>query len=134
MTNRTSRRAGSDILAAGVATFAALLLLMVGVAQVLQGIVALANDGFYVVTRDYTYDVDITAWGWGHIIAGLVALAASIGLFTSQPWARVLAIGIASISVILNFLWIPYYPVWALLIIGFNVLIIWAVATFPADD
>jgi hypothetical protein len=93
---------------------------------VLEGLVALFNDEFFVVTRNYTFDLDVTAWGWIHLIIGIVVLATGFGLFARSTWAGVTGIMICALSAISNFFFIPYYPIWALLLIGLNIWVIWA--------
>jgi hypothetical protein len=112
--------------ALGAIAFAATGLVMVGAFQLLQGLVAIFNDEFYVVTRNYTFDLDVTAWGWIHAIIGVVALVTGFGLYSRATWAGVVAIVIAMLSALANFFFIPYYPIWALVLIGLNVWIIWA--------
>jgi hypothetical protein len=106
--------------------FAACMMVMIGTFQVLAGLVALFNDEFYVVTRNYTFDLDVTAWGWIHLIVGLLVLATGVGLFARKTWAGVAGIMFAMLSALANFFFIPYYPVWALLLIGLDFWVIWA--------
>jgi hypothetical protein len=112
--------------ALGGLLFAACMLMLAGTFQILAGIVALVDDDFYVVTRNYTFDLDTTAWGWVHLILGVVFLLVSLGLFNRSTWAGVGAIAIAIVGAISNFFFIPYYPIWALVVIGLNVWVIWA--------
>src|SRR3954463_14698028 len=112
--------------ALGGIVFAASILTLAGVFQVLEGLVALFNDEFFVVTRNYTFDLDVTAWGWIHLIIGIVVLATGFGLFARSTWAGVTGIIICALSAISNFFFIPYYPIWALLLIGLNIWVIWA--------
>jgi hypothetical protein len=112
--------------AVGGIAFAGTVMVMTGTFQVLEGLVALFNDEFFVVTRNYTFDLDVTAWGWIHLIIGVVVLATGFGLFARATWAGVFGILIAALSAISNFFFIPYYPLWALLLIGLNVWVIWA--------
>lgn len=133
-TQRTTPYDDRPWAAAGVAVFSAVMLVMVGAVQALQGLVALLDDDFFVRVRNYTYSVDVTGWGWVHLVIGLVAVATGLALFTGQWWARIVGITLASLSLVSNFLWLPYYPVWALLIIAMNVLIIWGISTFDGDD
>lgn len=125
---------GKELLATGVAGFAAVTILLIGVFQILQGIVAVADDSFYVTTRNYTFDLDTTAWGWLHIVLGVIGIAVGIGLLRGALLARVAAVTIASLSALANFLWIPYYPVWAIVIITLDVLVIWAVTRYDSRD
>jgi hypothetical protein len=114
--------------AVGFILFAAIMMLMVGVFQALQGLVAIFENEFYVATRNYLFQFDATTWGWIHLVLGIVVAFAGWGLLSGRTWARAVAITLALLSAIANFLFIPYYPFWALLIITLNVFVIWAVA------
>ena len=63
-------------------------------------------------------------------MVGLALLAIGIFLIRGQTWARVAGMILAGISAILNFVWLPYSPWWALLIIGIDILVIWALANY----
>ena len=112
--------------ATGGITFAATLAVLVGTFQVLQGLVAIFNDDFYIVTRNYTFDLDISAWGWIHLLIGLVMLGVGFGLYARALWAVIGGLAIAMLSALSNFFFIPYYPIWALLLIALDVFIIWS--------
>ncbi len=118
----------------GIAAFAGMLLTVVSVLQILQGIAALANDKVYVRGLSYTYEFDVTAWGWIHLILGLIGLGTGIGILMGQTWGRILGISIAAISTISNFMFMPYYPFWSLAVIALDVLIIWALCSQIADE
>ncbi len=113
--------------ATGGIIFAATMLTLAGIFQIIAGLVAIIDDDFYVVARNYTFDLDVTAWGWIHLILGLTVLAVGIGLFMRKTWAGMTAIFICMLSAVSNFFFIPYYPIWALLVIGLNVWVIWAI-------
>lgn len=112
--------------AAGGITFAATMAVLVGTFQVVQGLVAVFNDDFYVVTRNYTFDLDVSAWGWIHLTIGVVMLVVGFGLYTRALWAVIGALAVAMLSALSNFFFIPYYPIWALLLIGLDAWIIWS--------
>jgi hypothetical protein len=118
----------SNLLAAGAILFAGIMMIVVGIWEALEGLIAIFENDFYVATRRYLFQFDVTAWGWIHVILGLVLASAGYGLLTGRTWARVVAITLAALSAIANFLWLPYYPLWALLIISVDVFVIWAVA------
>ncbi|MFB7879252.1 MULTISPECIES: DUF7144 family membrane protein [unclassified Nocardia] len=122
-----------DGIAAGTSIGAGILLAVVGVLQILQGIAAVANDDLIVVGPAYTYQFDLTSWGWWHIVFGAIAVIVAIGLLAGQTWGRVSAMVIAALSIIANFLWLPYYPWWSILIIVIDIVVIWAVATWRPD-
>ncbi|MFF0546586.1 DUF7144 family membrane protein [Nocardia thailandica] len=121
-------------IAAGTSIGAGILLAVVGALQIFEGISAVANDDLIVVGPEYIYQFDITAWGWWHIIFGAIAILIALGLLTGQTWGKVGAIAIASISIVANFLWLPYYPWWSILIIALDVVVIWAVCTWRTDN
>jgi hypothetical protein len=112
--------------AVGGITFAAVMMTLIGVFQVIAGLVAIIDDDFYVVTQNYTFDVDTTAWGWIHLLLGIVVLVAAYYLTAGQAWAGAVAVVLATLSAIANFFFIPYYPFWSLLLIALAVWVIWS--------
>jgi len=106
--------------------FAAVMLMLVGIFQFFAGLAAIINDDFYVKTAHYTYDLDVTAWGWIHLVIGIVVFLAGLGLFSGKLWAGITAIFIACLSAFANFLFIPYYPFWSILMIAIDVWVIWS--------
>jgi hypothetical protein len=114
----------------GFVVFAAVMMVLVGTFQVIAGIAAIFEDEFFVVGPNYVYDVDVTAWGWIHLILGLALVVAGFGALKGAIWARVVGITLASLSAISNFFFIPYYPVWSIVIIAADVLVIWALSVY----
>src|ERR687897_2807677 len=112
--------------AVGFILFAAIMMIMVGIWQALQGLIAIFENEFYVATRNYLFQFDATTWGWIHLLLGLVVAFAGWGLLSGKTWARLLAITLAALSATANFLFIPYYPFWSILIVAVNVFVIWA--------
>lgn len=124
---------GKQAFAAGTSMGAAVIMVTVGIIQFFQGIAAVAEDEVFVSGINYVYKFDLTTWGWIHIILGVLVAIVGLALFTGAGWARVSAIVVAAISIVANFLWLPYYPVWSLLIIALDVVIIWAVSTWNPE-
>jgi hypothetical protein len=112
--------------AIGVMAFAATMMTLSGVFQALAGLVAIFDDNFYVVARNYTFDLDVTVWGWIHLVIGIAVFATGLGLFARRAWAGMTAIFLCMLSALSNFFFIPYYPIWALLVIGLDIWVIWA--------
>jgi hypothetical protein len=110
----------------GVSGFAGIMLVLVAGLEILQGIAAISNDAVYVTGINYIYEFDVTAWGWIHVIVGIVAVAVGIAIMLGQTWGLIGGIAIAVISTLTNFVFIPYYPVWSLVLVAFNILVIWA--------
>ena len=128
----TSERPRSAV-ATGFIVFAAVAMIMIGVFQAIQGLVALFNDDFYVVGQKWTFEFDLTTWGWIHLIIGIGIAVAGFFVLNGAVWARVVGIGIAAISAVLNFMWLPYYPIWSVLVIALDVLVIWALSVHGRD-
>lgn len=106
--------------------FAGCMMIVVGIFQMIAGLVAIIDDDFYVVAPNYTYEFDTTAWGWIHLILGALVFIGGISLFARRMWAWALALTLAVLSAISNFFFIPYYPFWAIVMIALAVWVIWA--------
>jgi hypothetical protein len=132
---RSARRADQQTSgwATGSILFAAIMMIMAGIFQGFAGLVALFNDTFYVATREYVFQFDVTTWGWIHLLGGILVVLAGFGLLAGQTWARVVGITLAVLSAIVNFLWLPYYPFWALAVITLDIFVIWAIAVHGRD-
>jgi hypothetical protein len=113
----------------GLVVFAAMMMLLLGVFHALTGLTAILKDQFFVFTpSNYLVSVDVTAWGWIHLIGGVVVALAGFSVLRGALWARAIGILLAALSAIANFLFIPYYPFWSLLMIALDVFVIWALA------
>jgi len=121
------------LFATGFAMFAGVLMILSGLWGVLAGLAAILNDEVYVTTPEYVYGFDLTGWGWIHLILGAVVAAAGVGVVRGATWAVVVGITLASLSALVNFAFIPYYPIWSILIIALDVAIIWALATYRRE-
>lgn len=111
----------------GLIIFGGIMMLMMGAFQIIEGVVALFNDEYYLVTRNgLIVSLDYTAWGWTHLIIGLIAVGAGIGVLLGQMWARVVGIIIAVVSALANIAFLSAYPVWSTIVIATDVLVIYA--------
>jgi hypothetical protein len=117
----------------GLTVFAAVIMVIAGFWQALAGIAALVHDNVYVTTPQYIYSLDLTGWGWIHLLLGILVVCAGVAVFIGQMWARVVGILLAGLSLIANFLFIPHYPIWSLTIIALDVAVIWALATYRRE-
>jgi hypothetical protein len=118
--------------AADISLVAGLLLIVGGGFQSIEAVAAIVKDEYLVVTPNYIYTFDLTAWGWIHLLIGLALVVIGICLLLGQGWAQVAGIVAAAISALLNFTWLPYSPLWAILVIAVDLLIIWALASARA--
>ena len=124
---------GRSAAAVGFTYFAAVMMMLRGGFEILQGLSAIIKKHFYVVGSEYIYKINVTTWGWIHLILGVIVLLAGIALLRGALWARIVGIALAALIVLANFLWLPYYPVWAVVIIAVNVVVIWALAAHGRD-
>ena len=132
-TSSTTARGTSDVWATGLAAFAASMLLIIGMFQMLEGLAALVDDELLLAVDGYVYELDVTTWGWGHLILGALAALTGVFLFRGALWARVAGIILAGLSALANFAFAPYYPLWAVLIIALDIAVIWALVTYDPD-
>ena len=124
---------GYSGLAVGMTAFAAIMSMMIGLWEAMVGLVSLFNDEFYVVARKWTFQFDITTWGWVHLGLGLVLTAAGVALFRGALWARIVVIAAAALTCLTQFAAMPYYPVWSLTVITTCALVIWALIAHGKD-
>jgi len=118
----------------GFAVFGGSMMLVIGIFQIVVGLTAIFEDTFYVLADNYLFGFDISTWGWIHLALGVLVAAGGIAVLAGQIWARVLGIVLASLSAIANFLFLPYYPLWSMLIIATDVAVIWALTRYSRDE
>jgi hypothetical protein len=119
--------------AVSLTAFAGITMFLLGGWWIIAGFVAIVNDDFFVVTQEWIFEFSTTSWGWTHLILGVVVLLASGGLFIGAVWARAMGVILAVISGLVAFAWLPYYPVWAILIITVSVFTVWALTVHGRD-
>ena len=119
--------------AVGWTAFAGIMMIMLGGWWIIAGIVGIANDDFYVVGEEWILEFSTTAWGWIHLILGIVILVAGFGLFAARTWARIVGVVVAAFAGLVAFSWLPWYPVWAILFIAASVAVIWALTAHGED-
>jgi hypothetical protein len=114
----------------GIAVFAGVVMIIGGAFQALEGLSGMVHDKYLVVAPSTIYAFDLTVWGVIHLLVGLALLVIGIALLRGQTWARVAGMIVAVVSAILNFAWLPYSPLWAIMVIAVDILIIWALAAY----
>jgi hypothetical protein len=102
---------------------------VLGLWQALAGISAVVRNGLYVTAPGYIYSFDIAVWGWMILLLGVLTAGAGVAVLQGRTWADITAIVLVSLSLVVNFLLIPHYPIWSLLIIALDVLVIWSLTT-----
>lgn len=106
--------------------FAGIMMVVLGVLQMIAGITALFNDSFYAVTENYLVTVDFTQWGWVHLVLGFLIAAAGVAVSAGATWGRVVAVLLAASNIIVLFGFVWAYPVWVIIMLTVNVLVIYA--------
>ena len=117
------------MLTSGVAGFPADMLIAVGCVQILQGIAALGSDGILVAGAEYTFAFDTTTWGWVHLVLGVLGIAVGGAILKEASVGYVVGIALAFVNTISEFAFLPYYPFWSVMVIAFNILVIWALCS-----
>jgi len=119
--------------AVGFTVFAAVMMIIIGVFHSIAGFAGILEDEFYVATPNYILEFDATAWGWIHLIGGIVVLLAGFAVLQGSVWARTVGVILATLSAIANFAFIPIYPVWSLAMIALAIFVIWALTVHGRD-
>jgi hypothetical protein len=112
---------------AGMAAFGGMMLMVAGTFHAMAGFVGIFNDTYWLVSsQNLVVSVDYTAWGWAHLALGVLAIAAGAGILGGQTWARATGVVLAIISALVNLAFLAAYPLWSVLIIALDVLVIYA--------
>ena len=117
----------------GWIAFAGTMMVIAGSLQAIYGFIALVNDEWVVWGNRASVYLDLTTWGWIHLLGGAIVAIAGIGVFSGNILARSVGVVLAALSLVVNFLFIPAYPVWALTIVVVNLLVIWALTAHGAE-
>jgi hypothetical protein len=114
--------------------FAGVMLGLVGLFQIMAGLTALFNDDILVVTSDrLLVSVDYTVWGWAHLLLGALAIVTSFLLLRGNPVGRMAGIAIAAVSAVANLGFLSANPAWAITVIAFDVVVIYAIAVHGGE-
>jgi hypothetical protein len=117
----------------GFIVFGGTMMLIIGVVNIFEGLVALLDDEHVVMTPNNLVIVDLTAWGWVLMISGVLMIAAGAGLLAGQSWARITAIVLVGLHLLTQIAWIGAYPVWSLLMIALDTVVLFALTARWAD-
>ena len=120
--------------AAGWTGFAGFTMIMLGCWWLIAGFAALFGDGELFVARgDWTFKMNAPTWGVIHMLLGVAMVGAGVGVFQGATWARAVGIIVAVIAGVLAFAWMPWFPVWAMMLIAVSVVVIWALTVYGHD-
>ena len=113
--------------------FASALFFVVGIFNFIYGLVALINNEWLVLTTRGILYFNLTTWGWILLITGVVQVLVGAAVLYGQTWARVVGIVIAALSLISALSILNVYPGWGFIIIGLDVLVIYALAVHGGE-
>ena len=113
---------------AGWIGFAGIVMLILAGIDVIQGLIALFDDNYYVVSDSGFLIVDLAAWGWALLIYGVILALVGLGLLAGKGWARWLTIIFVSVNIFaqLGFLGNSQYPIWSLTVLALNIIVLYA--------
>ncbi len=118
---------------AGWAAFAGLLMVLAGFFQVLVGISAIVRNTVYFVGPYNILSVDIANWGWLHLLLAILLLGAGLSVLKGNAYGRVVGVILAAISAVVNMAFIPAYPVWSILVMVVDIVIIYALVVHGGE-
>ncbi|HEY4609957.1 MAG TPA: hypothetical protein VIH06_12150 [Ilumatobacteraceae bacterium] len=118
----------------GWIVFAGTMMIITGAFNVIQSLVALADDEFYVVTPNHLVTFDLTQWGWIHLIMGIVLILVGLALFKESMWAVITGIIIVSLNMISQFAFMSAYPVWSIVAIAVDLMVLWALIVHGGES
>ena len=119
---------------AGFAVFGGSMMIVIGIFQVVVGLTAIFEDSFYMLSDDYLFGFNVRTWGWIHLALGVIVAIGGAAVLAGQAWARRLGIILAAISAVANFVFLPYYPLWSMLIIAADIAVIWALTKYERGE
>jgi hypothetical protein len=110
----------------GWIAFAAFFMIIAGVLGIIQGLTAVIRDDAPFFTKNALVIFDLTQWGWVHFIFGIILVLVGLALMKGATWARVVAVLLVGLHLISQFAALPWYPVWAVIAIVIDMLVLWA--------
>lgn len=111
----------------GWVVFAGVLMIIAGALWAIQGFIAIFKNDLVIFADEGAIFLNVTGWGWVHLILGLLLLLCGFLVMRGNMFGRTIAVLLAVLSIIVNFIWLPVYPVWAIIVIMMDVFILYAV-------
>jgi hypothetical protein len=118
----------------GWVAFAGVMMTILGTFHVFDGLVAIFKDEYFLVGKQgLVVNVDYTVWGWVHLLAGVLIIAAGVAVFSGKVWARTIGVMLATLSAVLNIAFLSAYPIWSSIMILIDILVIWALTVHGGE-
>lgn len=113
--------------------FAGFMMIILGVFEIIAALTALINSDWLVVTERNLLVFNFTAWGWIHLVIGIIVLIAGFSVMHGSMWARIVGILIATLSAIANLAYMNTYPIWSIVMIVVDILVIYALTVHGGE-
>jgi hypothetical protein len=120
--------------ATGLTTFAGVVMVVAGAWHILEGVPAIVHDRVYVSAHTGIYAFDLSAWGWIHLVLGLIIVTVGVAVLRGKSWSAAMGIILAGLSLLGSFLFVPWYPFWSLLIMALDATVIYALARYQSEQ
>ncbi|MDX3661635.1 hypothetical protein PV646_30395 [Streptomyces sp. ID05-26A] len=113
--------------------FAGIMMIVMGSFNAIEGLVALFNSEYYVVTEEQVLVFDIGSWGWITLLIGVLVALAGGALLSGAAWARVVAVVLAVVNAVAQLAFVSVHPLWSTIVIALCVTVIWAVVVHGVE-
>lgn len=113
--------------------FASVMMMLVGGLQIMAGLVAIFKDNYYVVTQNQLLVFDFTTWGWAYLAIGILIFAAGLAVMFGKTWGMVVGTILAVISILSNLAFMSAYPLWSIVAIVIDLLVIYALTMHGSE-
>ena len=112
----------------GWIAFAGWLMVIIGVLDGMEGLIAIIRGQYYVFTPSQIIVFDVKTWGWITLIWGAVVFLTGLALLAGSELGRWVAIIVGSVNLIaqLGFVGSAQYPLWALVVLALTVTVLYA--------
>lgn len=109
-------------------------MMVIGAFETIEGLLALLSPSFFLAAGGRVIVLDLVAWGWLHLVLGVLILAAGASLLAGGPsWAGGVGLTVIGIDMVIQLIWLPAFPIWSLAIIALDLLVLYAIATTWPD-
>ena len=117
---------------ASLVVLAGMLLSVIGVFTLIQAIYALTGH-LFSASDGQPLLLDLTTWGWVHLVIGALQVLVGLAVLQGATWARLVAAVVVGLSAVSQMMFLPTYPVWSVLVIGLDVLVVWALCMHGSE-
>jgi hypothetical protein len=113
--------------------FAGIMMIVMGLFNAIEGLVALFRGEYYVVTEQQVLVFDLSAWGWITLLIGILVALSGAALLSGAAWARVITVVLAVVNAVAQLMFVSVHPLWSTIVIALCVTVIWAVVVHGSE-